>query len=647
MSATAKLTNIIERTFLKRHKEAYGNTEGDILRFVRGDITPSGLNGTAQHQHFTVHNVDQVLCRYSDIIAAAFAFCRGNHLSATTSMIVHGTVVFSLISVVLAQYPTLRDLVNPREQYALRDTLSALVEREYEGNVIGSDYADALPVPTQRAPSIAQLNRNYSDLLFQGDIRMPTSFLAEMVGSSNTRRKRTAFRNGQYPTTIWKNGVPFAFHKSLKPAGRRSVLAAIQFFRHHTCIRFRRRTKEPVYLLFTGHDEGCWSTVGRAAWQRQQIVSIGPGCEPFGVSSHEVAHALGLFHEQSRFDRDSWINIYPARIPRSLLYNFAKVTRKQMSTYGTSYDIGSVMHYTPFEFSKDPSVPSMVAVNINEQASMGQLAGPSFNDIVVLNKHYSCGTRCRKKIQCFNGGMQNPNNCRRCKCPLGYGGRFCGSLASPSIRRCGRKLYATMEPKRIRVKIVAAPRAAKPRTCIFHIISPANTRIHFTVEKVTGTCTPGCWREAAEFKVRADKRITGDRFCCAVTSKKRVLSNTPVVPFVLKGIRKTAEITFIFRSVPRTSSREDIGEDEYAEEESVVFGTPERTVGGEFEIELQSPLREGETPPESTEEPAHDGDGSETVDEDLNNVTDELPDLDEDLEAMVDDNDFVEIEPIS
>ncbi|PIO56138.1 hypothetical protein TELCIR_22467, partial [Teladorsagia circumcincta] len=53
------------------------------------------------------------------------------------------------------------------------------------------------------------------DILFQGDIRMPTSLLADMVNNANTRRKRTAFRNAQYPANIWKAGVPFAFHKSL------------------------------------------------------------------------------------------------------------------------------------------------------------------------------------------------------------------------------------------------------------------------------------------------------------------------------------------------------------------------------------------------------------------------------------------------
>ncbi|WKX97464.1 hypothetical protein Q1695_013264 [Nippostrongylus brasiliensis] len=245
--------------------------------------------------------------------------------------------------------PTLRDLVDPRQQFALYDTLSAIVALQYKHNEIGSDEAPLPTAPSHRFPSIQQLNGNYSDILFQGDILLPTKALVEMVDESQTRRKRTAYRNALYPTTIWKRGVPFAFHRSLSNYGRRSVLAAIQFFRSQTCIKFRRRTTEPVYLLFTGHDQGCWSTVGRAAEQRQQIVSIGPGCEPFGISSHEVAHALGLYHEQSRYDRDNWINIYPNRVPRGLLYNFAKVSRRSMDTYRTQYDIGSVMHYTPFE----------------------------------------------------------------------------------------------------------------------------------------------------------------------------------------------------------------------------------------------------------------------------------------------------------
>ncbi|EYB83936.1 hypothetical protein Y032_0326g2558 [Ancylostoma ceylanicum] len=291
-----------------------------------------------------------------------------------------------------AYVPTLRDLVDPSEQQSLRDTLSKIVEFEYKDQVISSDDAGVLPAYMQRSPTINQLNQNYSDILYQGDIRMPTKLLRSILVGAYNREKRTAYRDRRYPSTIWKRGVPFAFHRSMNREGRRSVLAAIQFFRKMTCIRFRRRTNEQVYLLFVGHDQGCWSTVGRDAYQGQQFVSIGRGCEAFGITSHEVAHALGLFHEQSRYDRDNWITVYPQRIPQPLLYNFAKVSPKQMATYGTPYDIGSVMQYTPFEFSIDPTVPSMVAVNINEQGSMGQLAGPSYLDVQKLNAHYSCGS---------------------------------------------------------------------------------------------------------------------------------------------------------------------------------------------------------------------------------------------------------------
>lgn len=45
----------------------------------------------------------------------------------------------------------------------------------------------------------------------------------------------------------------------------------------------------------------------------------------FGVTSHELAHALGIFHEQSRFDRDESVVFNPRVVERDLLFNFAKV----------------------------------------------------------------------------------------------------------------------------------------------------------------------------------------------------------------------------------------------------------------------------------------------------------------------------------
>ncbi|KIH47613.1 hypothetical protein ANCDUO_22324 [Ancylostoma duodenale] len=125
-------------------------------------------------------------------------------------------------------------------------------------------------------------------------------------------------------------------------------------------------------------------------------------------------------------------------------------------------------------FSIDPTVPSMVAVNINEQSSMGQLAGPSYLDVQKLNAHYACGRRCPFPIACANGGMQNPNKCRTCICPSGYGGTHCGRPKAPSIRGCVGRLYAQAQPRRMRLKIAAAPRASGPRTCNYHILTESS-----------------------------------------------------------------------------------------------------------------------------------------------------------------------------
>ena len=60
---------------------------------------------------------------------------------------------------------------------------------------------------------------------------------------------------------------------------------------------------------------------------------------------HELGHAIGFHHEQSRPDRDDHVTILKENILKGMEYNFGKYSEKVIPTRNISYDYTSVMHY--------------------------------------------------------------------------------------------------------------------------------------------------------------------------------------------------------------------------------------------------------------------------------------------------------------
>ena len=66
----------------------------------------------------------------------------------------------------------------------------------------------------------------------------------------------------------------------------------------------------------------CWSMIGRSGGV--QKLKLGNWCLQLGTTLHELMHAIGFFHEQSREDRDDHVVIYWSNIQSGMcIYLFS------------------------------------------------------------------------------------------------------------------------------------------------------------------------------------------------------------------------------------------------------------------------------------------------------------------------------------
>jgi astacin len=109
-----------------------------------------------------------------------------------------------------------------------------------------------------------------------------------------------------------------------------------------------------------------------------------------GIVAHEIAHALGYFHTQSRYDRDGFVTINLANVQSGYAHNFDKETPQTNNNYGYEYDLGSVMHYAAEDFAINTNIPVINSSDARYLRTMGNRREPSFIDVQMMNRHYSC-----------------------------------------------------------------------------------------------------------------------------------------------------------------------------------------------------------------------------------------------------------------
>ncbi|XP_030855579.1 protein SpAN-like [Strongylocentrotus purpuratus] len=210
------------------------------------------------------------------------------------------------------------------------------------------------------------------------------------------------------------------------------IYEAMDHWSTKTCVKFETYSSDRSSTL--GHNQrlrfhkadGCWSYVGRQpTYEMQpQPISIGSGCLQLGTIAHEIGHAMGFQHEQSRPDRDDYVEVFWTNIETDQQHNFDKESLQDvMASEVVKYDLTSVMHYGAYGFAINENIPTLVTKRPFDMQYIGQRSGLSFYDVKLANYIYNCNFTCDPLLDCANEGFVD-KTCT-CQCPPAWTGALC------------------------------------------------------------------------------------------------------------------------------------------------------------------------------------------------------------------------------
>jgi len=197
---------------------------------------------------------------------------------------------------------------------------------------------------------------------------LASTFLATATGQTMHLGRRLPLRasfgtnNTQllWPKVGSQFQIPYVIESG--SANLTNLNAAItQFNKTFSNIQFVARTTQTDFVNFF-FDPGqpgtqCEAVVGRAGGEQQ--VGGQANCTVATIL-HEMGHTVGLLHEQSRPDRNTYVTPNYSNFIKGSIANFNPIV-DGAQTFGTSFDDASIMEYPAFSFSRNGG-PAMEAI---------------------------------------------------------------------------------------------------------------------------------------------------------------------------------------------------------------------------------------------------------------------------------------------
>ncbi|MFD0975776.1 M12 family metallopeptidase [Salinimicrobium gaetbulicola] len=227
---------------------------------------------------------------------------------------------------------------------------------------------------------VEEFNGEY---VYQGDILLPKDMVSE-------QEVQVVYERGEAPenksvgrtSARWPdNTVYYAIDSNLDNKTR--VYDAIKHWEAKTNIQFVERTSQSNYVYFVS-GSGCSSYIGMIGGK--QNITLSSSCST-GNTIHEIGHAIGLWHEQARVDRDNYITINYNNIQSGREHNFYTYAQQGFdgAEFTNALDFGSIMMYGSYSFSSNgqPTIVKKDGSTFNIQRS-----GLSTGDVTGINNMY-------------------------------------------------------------------------------------------------------------------------------------------------------------------------------------------------------------------------------------------------------------------
>eukprot|EP01084_Bolivina_argentea_P281856 482350_1 len=177
----------------------------------------------------------------------------------------------------------------------------------------------------------------------------------------------------------WSCPIPYILDSSLE-IDTNNIIAAMDYIMSKTGWTFVPRSSQADYIRFVDKDDGCWSYVGRQGGE--QLIGIDDFCV-FASIVHEIGHAIGIQHEQTRADRDLFVNINWWNIRAGSENNFEM---DSVTWNSGDYDFNSVMHYDQWGFASNLDYKVITPIVSTEGVCyIGQRSELSADDIIHFN----------------------------------------------------------------------------------------------------------------------------------------------------------------------------------------------------------------------------------------------------------------------